>query len=162
MDIELERLARAVKQAQHRQQRALDRALGNIGTTLVQWDAMRAIAAEPGASAHRLALATFQTDQSFGTLANRLEAQGLIERGPGEGRRIAHRLSRRGRQMLADANVVAERVRNELYVDLSAADRQTLAALLERVLADDKAADLVLPGQKQRARLKSAPSSAVS
>src|SRR5215468_6684543 len=157
MDIELERRPRREAGAAHRQQLALDRALGNIGTTLVQWDAMRAIAADPGASAHRLALATFQTDQAFGKLANRLEAQHLIERGPGEGRRIAHRLSRRGRQMLADANVVAERVRNELYVDLSAADRQTLAALLERVLADDKAADLVLPGQKQRARLKTAP-----
>src|SRR5215470_33985 len=157
MDIELERLARAVKQAQHRQHRALDRALGNIGTTLVQWDAMRAIAAEPGASAHRLALATFQTDQAFGTLANRLEAQHLIERGLGEGRRIAHRLSPRGRQMLADANVVVERVRNELYVDLSAADRRALATLLERVLADDKATDLVLPGQKQRARPRTAP-----
>ena len=110
-----------------------------------------------GASAHRLALATFQTDQAFGYLANRLETQCMIERRAGEGRRIEHRLSPRGKEMLAAGNVVAEAVRNALYADLPKADRRTLAALLERVLIDDAASDLVLPGAKAKGRPKAAP-----
>lgn len=156
LDIELERLGRAVKQAQHRQFRALETALAPLGTTLVQWDALRAIGAEPGASAHRLALVTFQTDQAFGTLANRLEAQGMIERRAGEGRKIEHRLSPAGAKMLAAGNVVAERVRNELYAGLSKADRRALAALLDRILSDDTASDLVLRRQQRPRRTTAA------
>lgn len=133
MTTDLESLGRAVKQAQHRQHRALDAALSKIGTTLVQWDAIRAIARMPGASAHALAIATFQTDQAFGTLANRLEAQGMIRRLPGEGRRIDHRLTAAGERMLADANVVANRVRTDLFTPLSETERQALAALLAKL-----------------------------
>lgn len=151
MDQDLERLGRAVKQAQHRQHRASDAALNAIGTTLVQWDALRAIAAEPGASAHRLAVVTFQTDQAFGTLANRLEAQRLIVRSSGGGRRIAHHLSPKGEQMLAQGNEVTHRVRSELYAGISKADRRTLAALLDRILIDDPAT-LFLAPEKKRSR----------
>ena len=72
MTTSLEALGRAVKQAQYRQHRALEAALAPLDTTVVQWDAMRAMARLPGASAHDLAIATFQSDQAFGTLANRL------------------------------------------------------------------------------------------
>ena len=153
MDLELERLGRAVKQAQHRQHRAADTALNTIGTTIVQWDALRAIAAAPGASAHQLALATFQTDQAFGTLANRLEAQHLIVRTSGEGRRIEHRLSRKGEAMLVEGNAVTDRVRTELYADISKADRRALTALLDRILIDDPAA-LTLPRPSKKGRSK--------
>ena len=156
MDHELERLGRAVKQAQHRQHRAADAALNAIGTTLVQWDALRAIAAVPGASAHQLALATFQTDQAFGTLANRLEAQQLIVRKSGEGRRIEHRLSPKGEHVLAEGNIVTDRIRAELYASISKADRRTLAALLDRILVDDVAA-LDLPATNRKGRSKAAP-----
>lgn len=156
MDSELERLGRAVKQAQHRQHRAADAALNAIGITLVQWDALRAIAAAPGASAHQLAVATFQTDQAFGTLANRLEAQQLIVREAGEGRRIAHRLSPKGEAMLAEGNAVTDRVRRALYAALSEADRRILASLLERILAGDPAS-LTLPGADKKGRPKAAP-----
>ena len=156
MDHDLERLGRAVKQAQHRQFRALDTALSGIGVTVVQWDALRAIASSPGASAHQLALVSFQTDQAFGTLANRLEAQQLIVRTAGEGRRIEHRLSAKGERVLAEGNVIAERVRNELYARISKADRRTLAAILDRILIDDDAA-LALPGKNKKGHPKAAP-----
>ena len=156
MDHDLERLGRAVKQAQHRQHRAVDTALNAIGITLVQWDALRAIAAAPGASAHQLAIATFQTDQGFGTLANRLEAQQLIVRRAGEGRRIEHRLSPKGEAMLAEGNLVTDRVRTALYAGISKADRRTLATILERILADDPA-NLALPGANKKGRSKAAP-----
>jgi DNA-binding MarR family transcriptional regulator len=137
MDIELEALGRALKQAQYRQHRAADLALGDIGTTLVQWDALRAIASAPGASAHDLAMATFQTDQSFGTLANRLAAQDLIDRRSGEGRRIEHRLTVKGEKLLAAANIITDRVRGELYAPLSQDHRHTLAQILTRLLDDE-------------------------
>ena len=156
MDNELERLGRAVKQAQHRQHRAADAALNAIGITLVQWDALRAIAAAPGASAHQLAIASFQTDQAFGTLANRLEAQQLIVRTAGEGRRIEHRLSPKGEAMLAEGHAVTDLIRAELYADLSKAERRTLAGLLERILAGDPT-NLELPGANKKGRPKAAP-----
>lgn len=94
----------------------------------VQWDALRAIARYPGASAHELAVATFQTDQSFGTLANRLEAQGLIVRAPGRGRRIEHRLTVVGTRKLDEANVIADKKRHELFAVLSDSEFSDLNA----------------------------------
>lgn len=97
MPNELQLLGRAVKQAQYRQHRALDSRLAAVGTTLAQWDALRAISRAPGAAARTLAAATFQSEQAFGTLAGRLAALGLIDRRPGTGRRIEHYLTLRRR-----------------------------------------------------------------
>ena len=68
--------ARAVKQVQYRDHRALDGALRETGITLVQWDALRAIGRAPASTGHDLAAASFQSDQAFSTLAARLEAAG--------------------------------------------------------------------------------------
>ncbi len=134
MDRNLEQLARLVKQVQHRQHRSIDAALSPLGISLVQWDALRAIAAAPSASAHELALATFQTDQSFGTLAARLAARRLIVRRPGEGRRIAHRLTALGERTLAAADEIVSTVRASLYAPVSAADRRQLAHILTKIV----------------------------
>lgn len=133
MPVDLEELGRSVKAAQHRQHRTLDAALAPLGTTLVQWDALRAIGARSGASGHELAQATFQTDQAFGTLATRLETQGLIERRAGEGRRIDHRLTPAGSAMLLRANQVADRIRTEIFAPLDETDREVLQALLDKL-----------------------------
>ena len=137
MITDLEALGRNVKRAQHRQHRTLEAALAPIGTTVVQWDAMRAVAKNPDASAHDLALATFQTDQSFGTLANRLEAQGLIVRRPGVGRRIEHALTEAGERKLREASTIAETVRETLFAPLGEPDRRQLQRILDQLLADD-------------------------
>jgi DNA-binding MarR family transcriptional regulator len=55
----------------------------SIGSTLAQWDALRAIGRTPGVGARELAAATFQSEQAFGTLAGRLVAQGLVDRRAG-------------------------------------------------------------------------------
>ncbi len=139
MPDELQVLGRAVKQAQYRQHRALDSRLAAAGTTLAQWDALRAIGRSPGASARALAMATFQTEQAFGTLAGRLVALGLIERRPGNGRRIEHYLTASGEQVLAAGHQIADEVLAECYTNLSAADRATLLGLLRRVTGDGDA-----------------------
>src|ERR1700733_11893558 len=129
---DLEQLGRAIKAAQARHHRSLDSGLRSIGSTLTQWDALRAIGNLPGASAHDLALATFQSDQSFGTLANRLEARGLIKRQSGEGRRIEHHLTSAGERKLCEANVITEQVRAELFAPLTQSDRGDLQRILDK------------------------------
>jgi DNA-binding MarR family transcriptional regulator len=133
MPHELESLGRAVKQAQWRHHRALDGRLSGVGTTLVQWDALRAIARTPGASAHALAVETFQSDQSFGTLAARLVAQGLIQRKPGIGRKIEHHLTTAGERMLTAGYPEYDAVLAASFAAIDDAERATLLELLSRI-----------------------------
>ncbi|MEU3465712.1 MarR family winged helix-turn-helix transcriptional regulator [Streptomyces sp. NPDC006733] len=133
MPDELQVLGRAVKQAQYRQHRALESRLASAGTTLAQWDALRAISRTPGAPARTLAAATFQSEQAFGTLAGRLVALGLIERRPGHGRRIEHYLTPAGEQTLATGHRIADDVLAACFAALSPTDRGTLLELLGRI-----------------------------
>ncbi|MDF9810927.1 MarR family winged helix-turn-helix transcriptional regulator [Streptomyces sp. SPB162] len=136
MPDEVQVLGRAVKQAQYKQHRALESRLAAAGTTLAQWDALRAISRTPGAPARALAGATFQSEQAFGTLAGRLTALGLIERRPGRGRRIEHYLTPAGEETLATGHRIADQVLTTCYAALSLADRTTLIELLGRIDID--------------------------
>ncbi|GGR07527.1 MarR family winged helix-turn-helix transcriptional regulator [Deinococcus ruber] len=133
MVVEASSLGRAIKGVQYRHHRALDAGLTAVGTTLAQWDALRAIGEHPGSSAHTLASLTFQSDQAFGTLANRLAAQGLIERTSGHGRRIEHALTPAGLRVLEAGRMVYQSVLEASLAPLSEAERMTLLALLERI-----------------------------
>src|ERR1700712_898630 len=124
---------RLLKRAQYRNHRAADRALAALGTTLVQWDALRAISESPDSSAHDLAIVTFQSDQAFGTLANRLEAQGLIARTSGRGRRVEHALTAEGARMLKAGQKVTAGVSERAFSGLTSAEVEQLRGLLERV-----------------------------
>ncbi|MFZ7088398.1 MarR family winged helix-turn-helix transcriptional regulator [Curtobacterium sp. RRHDQ10] len=136
MPTDLEALGQAVKRAQYRNHRTMDAALREVGTTLVQWDALRAVERMPGASAHDLALATFQSDQAFGTLANRLVDRGLVIRSAGRGRRIEHRLTDEGAAVLEAGHVVTADVLPGLFAPLDEQARATLMALLGELTAD--------------------------
>jgi DNA-binding MarR family transcriptional regulator len=130
---EIEELARAIKVAQWGHHRALDSRLRTLGSTLAQWDTLRAIDTFPGASGHDLALATFQSDQAFGALANRLLAQGLITRRPGEGRRIQHHLTPKGKALLEAGRAEAHAVFGSSFGGLSTSERAELKTLLAKV-----------------------------
>ncbi|HEY6033767.1 MAG TPA: MarR family winged helix-turn-helix transcriptional regulator [Kofleriaceae bacterium] len=130
---ELQAVGRLLKRVQYRNHRAMDRALAEIGTTLVQWDALRVISEQPSAAAHALAVATFQSDQSFGTLATRLESQGLIRRSPGKGRAMQHHLTAAGVKMLARGTDVSRVVVGRAFSALSKADVAKLRELLQRI-----------------------------
>jgi len=132
---ELEALGRAIKQVQYRHHRALDTRLTTVGTTLAQWDALRAIDRHPGASAHDLAGLTFQSDQAFGTLGNRLAEQGLIERRPGRGRRIEHHLTPAGRVLLSAGTPLTQDVLSASLSGLLEHERVMLLSLLNRIVA---------------------------
>ena len=134
---ELETLGRRIKQVQYRHHRALDAGLATVGTTLAQWDALRAIGRNPGASAHKLAIETFQSDQAFGALANRLVVRGLVERRPGRGRRIDHHLTSAGETTLVAGHPVANAVFRSSFADLSPKERATLLELLLRIATEE-------------------------
>ena len=136
MATDSEELGRAVKRLQYRNHRALDTALSRAGTTLAQWDALRAIDRRPGSSAHWLAGETFQSDQAFGTLATRLETRGLIERRAGAGRILAHHLTEAGEAMLLAGRAVAGDVITGAFANLSATERATLLQLLTKTTDD--------------------------
>jgi DNA-binding MarR family transcriptional regulator len=132
---DLEQLGLAIKRAQYRNHRTMDAALRDVGVSLVQWDALRAIERMPGASGHDLAVTTFQSDQAFGTLANRLVERGLISRTAGRGRRIEHSLTEAGRDALRAGHRVAAEVLEDLFAPLDESQRSALAAGL-RLLTD--------------------------
>ena len=136
MGIVLQDLGRAVKQLQYRHHRALDRRLRSAGTSLPQWDALRAISRRPNSSAHALAQMTFQTDQSFGTLANRLVQKQLIERIAGPGRAIRHRLTPKGEATLRKGYAVIDGVLEASFGPLSSRQREQLFKLISRVLSE--------------------------
>src|SRR3954463_7386465 len=110
MGARLQRVALTIKRLQMRHHRALDKALSAHGVTLVQWDALRHLNQNPGASLHDLAQLTFQSDQAFGTLANRMISRGLIERVPGPGRAVRHRLTERGQELRRAGDEIVEGV----------------------------------------------------
>ncbi len=133
-------VALAVKRLQHRHHRALNRALAPVGLSLVQWDTLRHLHRQPDASLHDLAVLTFQTDQSFGSLAARMADRGLIERVPGPGRAVRHRLTDEGARLRAAGQDAVDVVFKASLHALSAAQLDQLGELLDKALGPDPTA----------------------
>jgi DNA-binding MarR family transcriptional regulator len=133
-------VALAVKRLQHRHHRALNRALAPLGLSLVQWDTLRHLHRRPDASLHDLAVLTFQTDQSFGSLAARMADRGLIERVPGPGRAVRHRLTEEGARLRAAGQDTVDAVFKSSLSALSAYQLNQLGELLDAALGPDPTA----------------------
>ena len=133
-------VALAVKRLQYRHHRALSRALAPLKLSLVQWDTLRHLHREPDASLHDLAVLTFQTDQSFGSLATRMAERGLIERVPGPGRAVRHRLTDKGARLRVEGQDLVDAIAESSFRNLSAAELDQLGELLDRVLGPDPTA----------------------
>ena len=131
----LSEIGLSVKRLQVRHHRAANAALADLGLTLTQWDGLRHLHRNPGASLHDLAQLTFQTDQSFGALAGRMIDRGLIERVPGPGRAVRHRLTERGEELRAAGQQVLDGVLADSFGPLSADELAVFDALLGRLLA---------------------------
>jgi DNA-binding MarR family transcriptional regulator len=133
-------VALAVKRLQYRHHRALSLALAPLGLSLVQWDTLRHLHRQPDASLHDLAVLTFQTDQSFGSLATRMADRGLIERVPGPGRAVRHRLTEEGERLRAAGQDAVDVVFKTSFSALSAAQLNELGELLDAALGPDPTA----------------------
>jgi DNA-binding MarR family transcriptional regulator len=124
----------SVKRLQMRHHRTANDRLAPLGISIVQWDALRHLHENPEASLHDLAQLTFQTDQSFGTLAARMIDRGLIERVPGPGRAVRHRLTDKGEDLREQAGQIVRGILIESFSALTDAELQTFGDLLARIL----------------------------
>ncbi len=129
-----EQLGWMIKRVQHGHHRALDQGLARIGVSLVQWNALREIDRHPGCSQHQLAEHTFNSDQAFGTLANRLAERGWVERRPGAGRATIHRLTSDGAAVLRAGQKIMSQVVGASFASLHRQERVELGRLLSKVL----------------------------
>jgi DNA-binding MarR family transcriptional regulator len=127
-------LALSVKRVQHRHHRALTAVLADLGVSLVQWDTLRHLHQHPEASLHDLAQLTFQTDQSFGTLAARMVDRGLIERVPAPGRAIRHQITAKGEKVRSERERRVTAMLHRSFAGLSANQLNQLGTLLQKVL----------------------------
>src|SRR4051812_30974943 len=109
----------SVKRLQMRHHRALNVALASLEISLVQWDALRHLDENAGASLHDLAQLTFQSDQSCGALAARMIDRDLIERVPGPGRAVRHRLTDKGRALRHAGDQIVDRVLTASFAPLT-------------------------------------------
>lgn len=135
MTLSLGEIGLAIKRLQVKNYRAATEALRPLEITLVQWDALRHLHNNPGASLHDLAVLTFQTDQAFGTLASRLENRGLICRVNGAGRAIRPELTEEGERVFAAGRTVTERVVSASFSPLDAKERAAFGEMLGKLLA---------------------------
>jgi DNA-binding MarR family transcriptional regulator len=119
-------VAMLLRRAQLRKQMACEAALARVGMTLPQWGILHAVAAEPDSSTHALALFTGQSDQAAGAVVARLERRGLLERRPGFGKAILHRLTPDGGELARRCEAIVEDVMTRL---LSGLDDQALRTL---------------------------------
>jgi DNA-binding MarR family transcriptional regulator len=130
---------RMVKLLQTRHHNGGNAALADLGVSIAQWDALRCLQENPDASQHELAELTFQRDQSFGALAARMEAAGLIERVPGPGRAVRHRLTEKGEAVRKAGESRMEKMLDSSFAPLSESQMRTFHRLLRRVLDADGA-----------------------
>jgi DNA-binding MarR family transcriptional regulator len=126
-----------VKRLQMKHHRTLTAALAELDISLVQWDALRHLHHNPGASLHDLAQLTFQTDQSFGALAARMMTRGLIERIPGPGRAVHHRLTGKGDQLRQAGGEIVDHVLAESFAPLTPTQLKTFDELLTQLINAD-------------------------
>ena len=131
----LQDIGLSVKRLQMRHHRALNAALAALDISLVQWDALRHLDQNPGASLHDLAQLTFQSDQSFGALAGRLIDRGLIERVPGPGRAVRHRLTDKGRALRRAGDQIVDQVFTASFAPLTPTQLASFDTLLARLLS---------------------------
>ena len=124
----------SVKRLQMRHHRTVNERLAPLGISIVQWDALRHLHENPEASLHDLAQLTFQADQSFGTLAARMIDRGLIERVPGPGRAVRHRLTDKGEDLREKAGATVRETLTDSFSALTDEELQTFGDLLARVL----------------------------
>ncbi|MDT3678730.1 MAG: MarR family transcriptional regulator [Burkholderiaceae bacterium] len=104
--------------------------------TPVQYAALAAIAANRDIDATRLSYLVALDRSTIGTVLERLEAKGLVERAPSADDRRVKRLRIRaaGRRLLADVDEAVERAQQRIVAPLEADERRVFLRLLARLV----------------------------
>ncbi len=126
-------IAMLLRRAQLRKQLACEAALARVGLTLPQWGMLYAVATEPDSSTHALALFIGQSDQSAGAVVARLDRRGLLERRPGPGKAILHRITPDGDELVRRCNAIVEDVMTCLLTGLTDQALVALQASLQSI-----------------------------
>ncbi|MHA6688460.1 MarR family winged helix-turn-helix transcriptional regulator [Mesorhizobium sp. A556] len=134
--MDIREISLRLKRVQQGKQSAVDAALSSLESSLSQWVVLRRIRTLPGASAHDLAQASFQTDQSFGALVRRLIERGLVARKPGRGRATMHTLSPKGEKLLDRCEPIVVATLRKHFSALSAEELLQLGQLLKKALQE--------------------------
>lgn len=130
------RLGNVIKQTEQALTSVKAGALREFELTVPQYSAMVALSFVPGASGAQLARICAVTPQTMATVLANLETKALIQREPSSvhQRVLVTRLTRAGQALLRKADVKAKAIEARLDAEFSAAERATLAALLERAI----------------------------
>jgi DNA-binding MarR family transcriptional regulator len=136
MTSSLQDVGLAVKRLQWRHHREANTRLAALGLSLAQWDVLRHLHDQPEASLHTLALLTFQTDQSMGSLATRMIDRGLLRRLNGPGRAVRHEITDVGEDVREKGSGILDEVLEETVGQLSDRERATLEKLLRKATPD--------------------------
>jgi DNA-binding MarR family transcriptional regulator len=126
-------VANALKRAQHEFRLALNAELASLRTNSSQLSVLGEIRANPGASSAQLARLCSLTPQALGEQVMHLQARGLIERSPGPGRRIEHRLTSAGEQLLVDGLARANAVHERVLEDFGDDELEALGASFRKI-----------------------------
>ncbi|MBH5335856.1 MarR family transcriptional regulator [Streptomyces pactum] len=129
-----ERLGSYLKRAEQALNATKHAALRPAGLTVPQYAALLLLSENPGMSAAALARACAVTPPTMNTVLKNLQERGLVERTPHawHGNVLETRLTERGREVTADADVRAVRVERALAAEFTEEERATLIALLGR------------------------------
>jgi DNA-binding MarR family transcriptional regulator len=128
-------IAVLLRRAQLRKQMACEAALAQVNMTLPQWGMLHAVATQPDSSTHALALSTGQSDQSAGAVVARLEQRGLLERRPGAGKAILHRITPEGKDLVGRSDAIVAEVMGRLIAGIPERDLRALRSSLDAIAA---------------------------
>ena len=120
----------ALTRAQRDLQLALDAELASLGTNISQICLLHEIKANPAASNAQLASLTFQTPQSLGQQLSKMQERGLLERLPGQGRKLRNYITAAGERLHREGMEKARAVHDRVLQDFDDPELAKLAANL--------------------------------
>jgi DNA-binding MarR family transcriptional regulator len=118
----------ALKRAQHELRLAINAELAALETNISQLNVLFFIRRQPGVSSADLARLSFLTPQTLGQQVIQMQRRGLVDRQPGEGRKIRHSLTKAGEKLLDAGMAKVREVDTRVLSDFA---DETVATLLD-------------------------------
>jgi DNA-binding MarR family transcriptional regulator len=133
-----QRLLVHIKRAEQATQGAKEAAVREVGITVVQQAALAVISDNPGINPAELARRCMVSPQAMNGVLGRLEARGLVARGPHQEHAtlVEVKLTDPGRALFEEADALVAKVEQRLAAGLSAHELATLRELLVRIAAN--------------------------
>lgn len=146
----------------HASRSRLDDALRHLELSSFQYTILSVLAHNENLSSSRLSRRFYVTPQTMGEVILLLERKGLIERreDPANKKALLLSLSRVGRSVCAEGDVIVAKFERKIFGGLSGAELTTLRSILTNALSSLRAEDqrerqpLPVPGRPASTRIK--------